>query len=147
MGRLIAQSPTARVLLVGTARPEFVAPWPERFNLTAIKLARLTKRQARTVIERVAVAMEGAALSAPDDRDGARTPTLSDAMIDAIVARADGIPLYLEELTRTRYRALSGLASARGSCTRWRRIMISSPKPGRSCSLEAVDGPRRVSHQ
>jgi AAA ATPase domain/Adenylate and Guanylate cyclase catalytic domain len=35
LGRLIAHSPTARVLLVGTARPEFVAPWPERFNLTA----------------------------------------------------------------------------------------------------------------
>jgi len=102
LGRLIAQSPTAPVLLVGTARPEFVAPWPERFNLTAIKLARLTKRQARTVIERVATAVEGAAPSAPEaDRDGARTPTLSDAMIDAIVARADGMPLYLEELTRT----------------------------------------------
>jgi class 3 adenylate cyclase/tetratricopeptide (TPR) repeat protein len=101
LGRLIAQSPTAPVLLVGTARPEFVAPWPARFNLTAIKLARLTKRQARTVIERVATAVEGTTASTPpDDRDGARTPTLSDAMIDAIVARADGIPLYLEELTR-----------------------------------------------
>src|SRR3954470_12233230 len=41
-----------------------------------------------------------------------------------------------------RYRALSGLASSRGSCTRWRRIMISSRKPGRSCSLEAIDRPR-----
>ncbi len=101
LGRLIAQSPTARVLLVGTARPEFVAPWPERSNLTAIKLARLTKRQARTLIERVATAVEGAAPPASQaDRDGARTPTLSAAMIDAIVARADGIPLYLEELTR-----------------------------------------------
>ncbi len=98
LGRLIAQSPTARVMLVGTARPEFVAPWPERSNLTAIKLARLTKRQARLVIERVATAMEGAA--PPDDSDGARPTALSDAMIDAIVARADGIPLYLEELAR-----------------------------------------------
>ncbi len=102
LGRLIAQSPTAPVLLVGTARPEFVAPWPERFNLTTIKLARLTKRQARAIIERVATAVEGSAPSAPEaERGGARTTTLSDAMIDAIVARADGIPLYLEELTRT----------------------------------------------
>ena len=46
-----------------------------------------------------------------------------------------------------RDRALSGLASSRGSCTRWRRIMISSRKPGRSCSLEAIDRPRCVSHQ
>ena len=96
LGRLIAQSPTARVLLIGTARPEFVAPWPARFNLTAIKLARLTKRQARRVIERVATAVAGAASSA----QGTPISTLSDAMIDAIVARADGIPLYLEELTK-----------------------------------------------
>ena len=102
LGRLIAQGPTAPVLLIGTARPEFVAPWPARFNLTAIKLARLTKRQARTVIERVATAVEGTARLAPEaESDGARTATLSDAMIDAIVARGDGIPLYLEELTRS----------------------------------------------
>ena len=99
LGRLIAQSATAQVMLIGTARPEFVAPWPARSNLTAIKLARLTRHQARSVIERVAVAMEGAAPSG--DRDGARPAPLSEAMIDAIVARADGIPLYLEELTRT----------------------------------------------
>ncbi len=107
LGRLIAQSATARVMLIGTARPEFVAPWPERSNLTAIKLARLTKRQARTVIERVATAVKDADPSAPEaDRDGALTPklsdpALSDQMVDAIVARADGIPLFLEELTRT----------------------------------------------
>src|SRR5580704_7528283 len=46
-----------------------------------------------------------------------------------------------------RYRALSGLASSRGSCTRWRRLMISSRKPGRSCLLEAIDRPRCVSLQ
>jgi class 3 adenylate cyclase/predicted ATPase/ribosomal protein L40E len=99
LGRLIAQSATARVMLIGTARPEFVAPWPERSNLTAIKLARLTKRQARSVIERVAIAMEGA--DASEDGDGARPAALSEAIIDAIVARADGIPLFLEELART----------------------------------------------
>jgi class 3 adenylate cyclase/predicted ATPase len=99
LGRMIAQSSTARVLLVGIARPEFVAPWPERLNLTAIKLARLSKRQSRLLIERVAISMEGAAPS--DDGDGARHAALSEAMIDAIVARADGVPLYLEELART----------------------------------------------
>jgi class 3 adenylate cyclase/ribosomal protein L40E len=70
LGRMIAQSSTARVLLVGIARPEFVAPWPERLNLTAIKLARLSKRQSRSLIERLAISMEGAAPS--DDGDGAR---------------------------------------------------------------------------
>jgi class 3 adenylate cyclase/tetratricopeptide (TPR) repeat protein len=99
VGRLIAQSPTARVMLIGTARPEFVAPWPERSNLTTIKLARLTKRQARSIIERVAIAMENVAPS--DDHNGARLAALTQAITDTIIARADGIPLYLEELTRT----------------------------------------------
>src|SRR5438477_1962161 len=44
LGRVIEQSPTTRVLLVGTARPEFAAPWPPRWNLTTVQLARLTKR-------------------------------------------------------------------------------------------------------
>ncbi|HXQ21530.1 MAG TPA: hypothetical protein VN812_07645 [Candidatus Acidoferrales bacterium] len=30
LGHLIAQSPTARVLLLATARPEFTPPWPAR---------------------------------------------------------------------------------------------------------------------
>jgi predicted ATPase len=99
LGRLIAQSATARVMLIGTARLEFVMPWPERSNLSAIKLARLSRRQARVVIERVATAADGT--GPQDGGDESHSPALSDAMIDAIVARADGIPLYLEELTRT----------------------------------------------
>ncbi len=50
LGHLIAQSPTARVLLLATARPEFTPPWPARSNLTTLQLARLTKRQARDMI-------------------------------------------------------------------------------------------------
>ena len=50
LGRLVAQSATARVLLLMTARPEFAAPWPARENTTTLSLARLTKRQARDMI-------------------------------------------------------------------------------------------------
>jgi hypothetical protein len=46
-------------MLIGTARPEFLMPWPERSNLSAIKLARLSKRHARAVIELVATAADG----------------------------------------------------------------------------------------
>src|SRR5262249_3024627 len=79
--RLVQQSPTARVLLVCTARPEFQSPWGARSNLTAMTLTRLTRRQAREMV---------AALG----------PTLPATAMDAIVARADGVPLYLEELTK-----------------------------------------------
>jgi predicted ATPase len=99
LGRFIAQSATARVMLIGTARPEFVMPWPERSNFYALKLARLSRRQAHAVIELVATAADGT--GPQDGTDESHSPALSDAMMDAIVARADGIPLYLEELTRT----------------------------------------------
>ncbi len=77
-----AQSPTARLLLLATARPEFTPPWPGRSNLTTVQLARLTKRQAGEMIATLA----GTGLPA--------------ATLDALVARADGVPLYVEELTK-----------------------------------------------
>jgi class 3 adenylate cyclase/tetratricopeptide (TPR) repeat protein len=79
--RLVRQSPTARVLLICTARPEFQSPWGTRSNLAAMTLVRLTRRQAREMV---------AALG----------PTLPATAMDAIVARADGVPLYIEELTK-----------------------------------------------
>ena len=82
LGRLIAQSPTARVLLLATARPEFTPPWPARSNLSTVQLARLTKRQARDMI---------ATLAGTD---------LPAATLDALVTRADGVPLYVEELSK-----------------------------------------------
>jgi class 3 adenylate cyclase/predicted ATPase len=92
LGHLIAQSPTARVLLLGTARPEFTPPWPARSNLTTVQLARLTKRQTRDMI---------ATLAGTD---------LPAATLDALVARADGVPLYIEELTK----AMAEPGAARG---------------------------------
>ena len=83
LGRLVAQSPTARVLLLVTARPEITPPWPPRENLTTLSLAGLTKRQARDMV----VTLAGMDLPA--------------ATLDALVARADGVPLYVEELTKS----------------------------------------------
>jgi class 3 adenylate cyclase/predicted ATPase len=92
LGHLIAQSPTARVLLLATARPEFTPPWPARSNLTTIQLARLTKRHARDMIASLA---------------GTELPA---ATLDALVTRADGVPLYVEELTK----AMAEPGAARG---------------------------------
>ena len=82
LGRIIAQSATARVLFVATARPEFTAPWPARSNLTTLQLARLTKRQAREMVTTLV------------------GETLPAETLEALVARADGVPLYVEELTK-----------------------------------------------
>jgi class 3 adenylate cyclase/tetratricopeptide (TPR) repeat protein len=82
LGTLIAQSATARVLLLATARPEFTPPWPTNSNLTTVQLPRLTTLQACDMV----TALGG--------------PELATATRDALVARADGVPLYIEELTK-----------------------------------------------
>jgi predicted ATPase len=92
MGRLIARSATSRLLLIATARPEFTPPWRAASNLTTIQFARLTKAQAREMVG----TLGGSALPAET--------------LDALIARADGAPLYLEELTK----ALVEPGAARG---------------------------------
>lgn len=83
LGRLVSQSATARVLLLTTARPEFTPPWPPRENTTTLPLPRLKKRQAREMVMALA---------------GRGVPTET---VDAIVTRADGVPLFVEELTKS----------------------------------------------
>jgi class 3 adenylate cyclase/tetratricopeptide (TPR) repeat protein len=93
LGRIIAQGATARVLFVATARPEFTAPWPARSNSTTLQLARLTKRQAREMVTTLL------------------GETVPAETLEALVARADGVPLYLEELTK----AVAEPGAARGA--------------------------------
>jgi class 3 adenylate cyclase len=81
LGQLIEQAPTARLMLVCTARPEFEPPWPPRSSLTPMHLSRLTKRKAQEMLEGLSSGR-----------------SLPEAVVAAIVARADGIALYVEEL-------------------------------------------------
>jgi tetratricopeptide (TPR) repeat protein len=93
LGRIIAQGATARVLFVATARPEFTAPWPAWSNLTTLPLARLTKRQAREMVTTLI------------------RETVPAETLEALVTRADGVPLYVEELTK----AVAEPGAARGA--------------------------------
>ncbi len=83
LGHLVAQSPTARVLLLVTARPDFTPPWPAGEHTTTLPLPRLTERETRDMV----MALAGEVLPV--------------GTLDALVARADGVPLYVEELTRS----------------------------------------------
>ena len=82
LGRVVDQAPTARVMLLLTARPEFEVPWSHPKNWTPIALGRLRARQATAMVE---------ALS-----DG----SIPDEAVEQILKRSDGMPLYVEELTR-----------------------------------------------
>jgi class 3 adenylate cyclase len=80
---LVEQAATVPLLLLYTARPEFKAPWTSREYHTVISLNRLDREHTRELVREVA----------------ART-VLRAEVVDAVLARADGIPLFAEELTR-----------------------------------------------
>ncbi|MBI1816459.1 MAG: AAA family ATPase [Deltaproteobacteria bacterium] len=83
LGLMVEQGAREQLLLVLTARPEFRAPWPLRSHHTQLTLNRLTKRQVHEMIVRVAVRV-----IPPGE------------MLEALAVRTDGVPLFVEELTR-----------------------------------------------
>ena len=83
LGLLVEQTPTAAMLHVLTFRPEFSPPWPTRSHLTPITLNRLERPQVEALIAHLA---DGKALPAE--------------VVAHIVAKTDGVPLYVEELTK-----------------------------------------------
>jgi hypothetical protein len=82
LGLLIEQCATAGVLVLLTFRPDFELPWPARGHLLPIALSRLGRRQAKELV--AAAAGEG----------------LPEPVVDRLAARSDGIPLFVEELTK-----------------------------------------------
>ncbi|SLN69294.1 adenylate/guanylate cyclase domain-containing protein [Oceanibacterium hippocampi] len=84
IGVQIDQVPTASLLMLLTARPDFIPPWPARSHITPITLNRLEAQHAAALITNTA-----------------GRNTLPEDVIDHIVTKADGVPLYVEELTKT----------------------------------------------
>jgi predicted ATPase/class 3 adenylate cyclase len=80
----LEQLPRLRVLLLITARPEFTPPWPGHAHVTTISLTRLNRRNGAALIERVTAGK-----------------TLPEEVMEQILARTDGVPLFVEELTKT----------------------------------------------
>ncbi len=80
----VARASTLPLLLLLTARPEFTPPWPADAHVTMQALARLGRREGMTLVARSA---GGKALPAE--------------ILEQILARTDGVPLFLEELTKT----------------------------------------------
>ena len=72
------------VLLVATYRPEFQPPWVGGSQVTVIALNRLGRNEGATLVHRLAGNL------------GALPPDV----VDEIVERTDGVPLFVEELTK-----------------------------------------------
>jgi class 3 adenylate cyclase/predicted ATPase len=84
LGLILDQVPTTRLLMVLTCRPEFRPPWTPRSYVTPLTLSRLTRQQIEAMVLRVT--------------GGKPLPT---EVLQQIVAKTDGIPLFVEELVKT----------------------------------------------
>jgi class 3 adenylate cyclase/predicted ATPase len=80
---LVDQGPTAHILALFTCRPDFSPPWTGRAHLTQVTLNRLPRRQAAELTIRVA-----------------RGKALPAKVVEQVVAKTDGVPLFVEELTK-----------------------------------------------
>ena len=82
-GRTVDRIKTLPVLLIVTFRPEFNPPWVGQSGVTSVTLNRLRGREAEAIIARLVGNKELPA----------------DVMAE-IVERTDGIPLFVEEMTK-----------------------------------------------
>ena len=95
-GRAVDRIATHRVLLLITFRPEFIPPWIGQPHVTAFTLNRLTRREVDAMIDRVA--------------DNEPMPA---NIRQEIIERSDGIPLFVEEMTKAVLEAESRGAAER----------------------------------
>jgi class 3 adenylate cyclase len=77
------QVPTARMLMLLTFRPEFTPAWASRSHVSHLVLSRLGRKQTSAIVAQLT---GGKALPAD--------------VLHQIVAKTDGVPLFVEELTK-----------------------------------------------
>ena len=82
--QLIAAIPSMPVFLFTTSRPEFEPPWATLPHAMILELNRLDREKAASIVEHVT--------------GGKRLPL---QILDQILEKSDGIPLFIEELTKT----------------------------------------------
>ncbi|MCZ6860794.1 MAG: AAA family ATPase [Alphaproteobacteria bacterium] len=81
--RIIGRLQEARVLLIITHRPEWHSPFGGHNHVTSLQLNRLGKAQGAEIVRTIA------------------GDFLADNVVERIVQRTDGVPLFVEELTKT----------------------------------------------
>jgi hypothetical protein len=84
VNRLLVQIGERPALLVLTARPDFVPTWPTPADVTRITLERLDSEHLRRLIFEVA-----------------GRKTLPPILVERILSKTDGVPLFVEELTKS----------------------------------------------
>ena len=80
---VFGQVPAASILMLMTSRPEFRPPWAHRSHFAYLTVNRVTRKQTELMVERVT--------------GGKPLPA---EVLQQVVAKTDGVPLFVEELTR-----------------------------------------------
>jgi class 3 adenylate cyclase/tetratricopeptide (TPR) repeat protein len=83
LGATVARIGSHRALLIVTFRPEFHPPWTGRPHVVSLAINRLTQREAEALIDRVA-----------------GNNHIPAGIRQDIIDRSDGIPLFVEEMTK-----------------------------------------------
>ncbi len=83
LNRLVPRIANLPVLIVLTHRPEWLPPFAGQRHVTLLPLERLAKPDVKSLVRTLA------------------GDEVSSALVDKIVVRADGVPLFVEELTRS----------------------------------------------
>src|SRR5262245_4366521 len=83
LSRLVDQGPTVRMLTLCTFRPQFPPPWPPRAHMAQLTLTRLPRSQVEQMVTAVA-----------------RGKMVPAEVVQQLVTRSDGVPLFIEELTK-----------------------------------------------
>jgi class 3 adenylate cyclase/tetratricopeptide (TPR) repeat protein len=118
----INQINRARVMLVVSHRPEFRPAWFTDANVTIHSLSRLSRSEATVMI-----------------RDLARGQSIPEEILDQIVEKADGIPLFVEELTSSILRAPAENQAGGDGLASTPRTATSVPETLHDALMERLD--------
>ena len=81
---VVEEAPSLPLLMLATFRPEFTPSWPNHRHVSTLSLSRLDRSEGRALV-----------------RDVAEEKPIAGEIVEQIVTRSDGMPLFIEELTKT----------------------------------------------
>ena len=118
-GRLVDLAVSRRLLILLTFRPEFKPPWIGRPHVSALTLNRLTRRDINSLIEGII-----------GDR------SLRADIRQDIIDRTDGIPLFVEEMTKA---VLEGEREARRAVAAEPTSLVAVPASLQASLMSRLD--------
>ena len=118
---IIRRIDKARVLLIVSCRPEFRPAWMAHANISVHSLTRLSNTEVKTMI-----------------RDLLKGWNIPQQLVDQIIEKADGLPLFIEELTNS---TLGPLSRTRGNSERTAQAaLLKVPATLSDAFMERLDG-------